>query len=150
MRAIVAATLAAVAAMGPGAAQAGNGNVLGTWLTDGGDSKIRVAPCGKTVCATVTWGKTSSLDTNNPDPALRSRNVVGSTLSKNIHPDGDDAWAASMYNPENGKTYDVTLRTTGPDSLEIEGCVLSVLCGSEKWTRLPDATATATSLTPRP
>ena len=149
MRAIVVATLAAVA-VGSGAARAENGNVLGTWLTDGGDSKIRVAPCGKAVCATVAWGKSNGLDSNNPEPALRTRNIVGITLSKNLHPDGDGGWAGSMYNPQNGKSYYVTLRTTGPDSLEIEGCVLAVLCGSEKWSRLPDSTASAAPLQPHP
>jgi uncharacterized protein (DUF2147 family) len=147
MRQIVMAAVAGLV-VGAGAARADTGQILGTWLTDGGDSKIRIAPCGKFLCATVTWGKENPLDTKNPDPALRSRNVVGSTLSRNIHPDGGGSWAGSMYNPDNGKSYDVTLRTRGSDGLEIEGCVLAVLCGSEKWSRLPDSTASAAPVRP--
>jgi uncharacterized protein (DUF2147 family) len=48
-----------------------------------------------------------------------------------------------MYNPENGKTYSVTMQVQGSSKLEVEGCVLGILCGGESWSRLADETASA-------
>lgn len=135
----VAAAASATAAAGPE-----SDGLVGTWLTDGGDSRIRIAPCGNAFCGTVVWAKTNGLDTQNPDPALRKRTIVGMPLTRDMKPDGKGRWAGSIYNPENGKTYEITMQVKGTDTLEVEGCVLSVLCGSERWTRTNQETASAT------
>ena len=120
-------------------ARAADGPV-GIWLTEEKSSKIRIANCGKAMCATVLWAKTGGVDDQNPDPALRNRPVVGLALSRDIRPDGKGAWAASMYNPENGKTYKTTLKPKGRE-LEVGGCVLGgLLCGSETWAKAGETT----------
>lgn len=112
----------------------------GIWLTEERTSKIRIAPCGKATCATVLWAKGGGVDDQNPDPSLRNRPVVGLALSRDIRPDGKGAWLASMYNPENGKTYKTTLKPKGRE-LEVGGCVLGgLLCGSETWQRAGETT----------
>ncbi|MDB5560246.1 MAG: hypothetical protein JWQ36_3180 [Enterovirga sp.] len=123
-----------------GAAAAEGGRITGVWLTENGDSKIRISPCGKAYCGTVVWAKTNGLDQNNPDPALRKRAIVGMPLTRDMRPAGS-RFAGSMYNPENGKTYSVTMQVSGSSKLEVEGCVLGFLCGGESWSRLPDETA---------
>lgn len=125
-----------------GAAAAEGNRITGVWLTENGDSKIRISPCGKAYCGTVVWAKANSLDENNPDPSLRKRSVVGMPLTKDMRPAGD-RYAGSIYNPENGKTYTVTMQVKGSSKLEVEGCVLGFLCGGESWSRLPDETASA-------
>ncbi len=40
------------------------------------------------------------------------------------------------YNPNDGKTYSGSLKLTGPDSLEVSGCVMSVFCKRQTWTRV--------------
>ena len=129
-----------------GAASAETGRIAGVWLTENGDSKIRMSPCGKTYCGTVVWAKTNSLDEQNPDPALRKRSIVGMPLTKDMRATGDRGYAGSIYNPDNGKTYSVTMQVKGSDKLEVEGCVLGFLCGGESWSRLPDETASAEPL----
>ena len=131
-----------------GAAAAESGRITGVWLTENGDSKIRISPCGRSYCGTVVWAKTNGVDENNPDPGLRKRSIVGMPLTKDIRPAGD-RYAGSIYNPENGKTYSVTMNVKGPTKLEVEGCVLGFLCGGESWSRLPDETASAEAVTSR-
>jgi uncharacterized protein (DUF2147 family) len=73
---------------------------------------------------------------------MRGRSIVGMPLTKDMRPAGD-RYAGSMYNPENGKTYSVTMQVQGSSKLEVEGCVLGILCGGESWSRLADETASA-------
>jgi uncharacterized protein (DUF2147 family) len=120
-------------------------NPTGVWMTEEKSSKIRIAPCGKLLCATILWAKDGGMDDQNPDPALRKRSMIGRALSRDIRPDGKGTWKGSMYNPENGKTYKTTLTPKGGE-LEVGGCVLGgLLCGSETWERTAEATASVGS-----
>ena len=132
----------------PALAHAGPDALVGTWMTDEGESKIRIAPCGKVFCGTIVWAKTNGLDTHNPDPNERKRSIIGLTLTKDMRPAKAGLWEGSIYNPENGKTYAVTMQTKGADKLEVEGCVLGVLCGSDTWARQNEETASAAPIIP--
>ena len=115
---------------------------FGTWMTKEGDSRIRISSCGKALCATIVWTKEPGTDGQNPDPGLRSRNIVGVDLSRDMQPDGSGGWLGSIYNPDNGKTYRATMRRRGESELEVGGCILGgLLCGSDTWLRQPDGTA---------
>ena len=47
----------------------------------------------------------------------------------------DDYWKGTVYNPQNGKTYDATLKILSHSEVELKGCVAYILCGGQKWTR---------------
>lgn len=129
-------------------AVAGSDGPGGTWLTGERDSRIRVSPCGKAFCATILWAKENGLDGNNPNPALRGRRIIGIELTRDMRPDGRGGWAGSMYNPDNGKTYQATMRRKGERELEVGGCVLGgLICGSELWSRQGDDTASVAPAT---
>ena len=49
---------------------------------------------------------------------------------------GVDQWEGQVYNAKDGQLYSSTIKPTGPDQLEIQGCVLGFLCGGETWTRV--------------
>lgn len=116
----------------------------GTWLTEGGESRIRFGKCGLVPCGTIVWAKEESKDENNPDPALRNRSIIGIPLITNIQPDKEGGWTASLYNPDNGKTYDGKLRLKDPNTLEVSGCVLGgLICGSQIWARVNEPPAGA-------
>ena len=118
---------------------------VGIWMTGEKDSRIRVSPCGKALCASVVWTRESGTDSNNPNPALRERNIVGIELTRDMKPDNGGGWAGSMYNPEDGKTYRATMRRKGERQLEVGGCVLGgLICGSETWQRQGEDTAAIT------
>ena len=75
------------------------------------------------------------MDAKNPDPALRNRSVVGVQILDARQPDGP-SYSGSLYNPNDGKTYSGSMRLTGPNSLEVSGCVMRLFCKRQTWTRV--------------
>ena len=47
-----------------------------------------------------------------------------------------DGYEGTLYNPKDGKTYSGSLKLTGPDSLMVSGCVMSVFCKRQTWKRV--------------
>lgn len=117
----------------PGTAQAAD--PAGLWLTETGSSRIRVAPCGTGYCGTIVSAPGKGLDAKNPDPALRTRSVVGVQILDARQQEGS-GYSGSLYNPNDGKTYSGSMRLTGPNTLEVSGCVMSVFCKRQSWTRV--------------
>jgi uncharacterized protein (DUF2147 family) len=115
--------------------------LIGTWLTQQADAQIRVAKCGKALCGTVAWLKDAvdpktgqpPLDEKNPDPAKRSRKILGIQIFA-MEQNATGSWTGGIYNSDDGKTYDGRLSPQGENGLEVQGCAGS-LCGSEVWTR---------------
>ncbi len=121
-----------------GASSALAADPTGDWRVADGVANIRVAQCGGNMWGVVSWEKTpGGRDKNNPDPALQSRPTLGMPilLAMKKKP-GTDAWEGQVYNAKDGQTYASTIKPTGPDQLEIQGCVLGFLCGGETWTRV--------------
>ena len=82
---------------------------------------------------------TPPLDTQNPEPALRDRPLLGLKLFFDFDYDGDDRWKGGrIYNVENGKTYKSKLRLLSQDQLKLSGCVF-IFCSSYTWNRTPPA-----------
>lgn len=121
--------------LGAAAGPARAADPAGLWLTETGSSRIRIAPCGGGYCGTIVSAPGKGLDAKNPDPALRGRSVVGVQILDARQPDGS-GYAGSLYNPNDGKTYSGSLRLTGPDTLEVSGCVMSIFCKRQSWTRV--------------
>ena len=110
-------------------------DVKGVWLRETGTSKVRIAPCGDALCGTIAWEQTPRADANNPDPAKRTRPLVGVQVFFSMKPAGEDRWNGSAYNPEDGKTYSGSMILSG-ESLTTKGCVLGgLICKSVSWTR---------------
>lgn len=145
LRAVSIALAAVAVAFGAATAVAKAADITGTWLTEGGASKIRLEPCGAAMCGKLVWlrepidSKTGSpvTDRKNPDPALRGRPLLGIVLIDGIKPAEDAGeWAAHAYNADDGKTYEVTLKLDDEGKLELEGCGLGgMICQGETWTR---------------
>ena len=109
----------------------------GTWFTAEGDSKIKIEPCGQTFCATIVWVKQEG------SKAPNGQDYVGLQLSQDLKRNAKGELAGTMLNPENGKSYDITAKLKNANALEIGGCVLAILCGSETWARAPEDVAAA-------
>jgi uncharacterized protein (DUF2147 family) len=63
---------------------------------------------------------------------VRSRPLLGLSILSGLAPAAGGGWSGRIYNPEDGKTYNATVRRTGPDSLLVEGCVLFI-CQKQVW-----------------
>ena len=129
----LAAAVAAMTTMLSGAAFAGDPS--GTWLSESGKTKVRMAPCGAAFCGTILWVKgPEQNDVNNPNAARHDKPLVGSTMIYDMKPDGD-AFKGSLYDYSSGKTYTGKLKANG-DTLALSGCVLGgLICQSENWSR---------------
>jgi len=119
------------------------GDPTGIWLTQQGDARVRVSRCGSGMCGAIIGlrdpideetGRPPT-DKHNPDPARRSRSLIGVQLILGMQPAGPDKWSGRIYNADDGKVYAGSIQLTGPASLKIQGCV-AVFCGSETWTRV--------------
>ncbi|HEX5379623.1 MAG TPA: DUF2147 domain-containing protein [Phenylobacterium sp.] len=138
LRRLVLAGAAAIALATPAQA-AGSPN--GDWFTASGSGKVRIAPCGDRLCGTVVWlrnpldrttGK-PQLDAKNPDPALRSRPIVGLQLIRGFKPGADGRWTGGyIYDPGSGRTYASKLGLNPDGTLKVEGCI-SVICQAQTW-----------------
>jgi uncharacterized protein (DUF2147 family) len=141
---ILLASLAASALLG-GQALAASDAPNGTWLVQDGSSKVKIAPCGSSYCATVVWVKPLAPGEANTHPTVSGKDMVGTQLSRDLQRQASGELAGTILNPENGKTYDVTVKLRNANALEMGGCILGgLLCGSETWTRAPEEVAFAT------
>jgi uncharacterized protein (DUF2147 family) len=121
----------------------------GTWLTEDNRARIRVERCGpklEQICGYIVWMKEPLdarghvlVDLQNPDPAKRSRQVLGHQLIMGLEQNPDGRFHGRIYNAENGKSYDIALWREATDVLKVKGCMLSILCATQTWTQTTDA-----------
>ncbi len=74
--------------------------------------------CGFIASTSTAPGK----DEKNPDPAKRSRSVLGMEVLINMKPQSKNLWAGTTYNAEDGLTYTASMWQTDESSLNIKGC----------------------------
>ncbi|NEU10854.1 DUF2147 domain-containing protein [Methylobacterium sp. BTF04] len=129
-----AALLVGLALSSPTLAQKA-GDPSGLWLTETGDSKVRIARCGAGYCGTLVSVSGPGLDDKNPDAALRTRSLVGVQIMNAGKPTSD-GYEGSLYNPKDGKTYSGGLVLKGANTVEVSGCVMSVFCKRQTWKRI--------------
>ena len=110
----------------------------GDWRVADGEGKIRIAQCNGSMWGVVAWEKDAGgRDVNNPDVSKKNRPLLGMPILLDMKKKpGVDQWEGQVYNAKDGKLYSSTIAPTGPDHLEIRGCLLGFLCGGETWTRV--------------
>lgn len=89
--------------------------IVGTWITEKGTSSVEVTKTSDgTYAGKINWleepnedGK-PKVDKENDDPVLAKRPIMGLSLLTGFKYDSDkDRWIdGSIYDPDNGKTYD--------------------------------------------
>ena len=136
-------------------ASAQQSGVMGTWLTQSGVAQVKIAPCvdPKTgaLCGTIVGlvnpkGPNGSVvapetvtDYRNPDPALRSRKMLGMPLIWGFKTGSDPNTfeAGKIYNGENGKIYSANISLQPDGKLRLRGYVGSPMFGeTQVWTRI--------------
>lgn len=130
---------------------AGPDDILGIWNTEHKDAKVEIFKCADKYCGKIVWLKdpayppgskegapgTPKIDHNNPDPALRSRPVMGLQFMNDFAYAGDTVWKGGrLYDPEKGKTYSGKMTLVSPNQLDLRGFIgISLLGRTSKWTR---------------
>ncbi len=96
----------------------------GTWLF-ANRVALQVFDCSGLLCGRIVWlvrprspDGQPDLDHRNPDPVLQQRPLCGLTIIWGLQPNGASQWSGgSLYDPEDGATYDVTAELTDPNTI---------------------------------
>lgn len=129
--------LAAMAASGDSPADA----AIGLWQTEVRHGLVEISRCGQSLCGKIVdsdglKANPALLDTKNKDPKLRARPLKGMTILKGFSWRGN-AWSGgTIYNAEDGGTYNATITIADTKHLKLKGCVVWPLCKTQTWTRL--------------
>ncbi len=100
------------------------GDIVGEWARDDGKAKVHFAPCGGAVCGSITWLK---------DPTGPAK--VGQKVFFDMKPNGENVWAGTAFNPDDGQNYTGKMTLSG-NSLTTAGCVFGgLICKSVAWTK---------------
>jgi uncharacterized protein (DUF2147 family) len=114
--------------------------VAGLWRTSGDEGLIRIEPCGAAICGRISdpapgGNAPIPTDVRNADPALRDRPIDGLLIMK-LKATGPGRWGdGSIYNPDDGRHYRVSMDLTRDGRLRVKGCLVVPLCRTQTWTR---------------
>ena len=119
--------------------------IAGTaWLTDSKDGVVEIRPCGgKLLCGYLqgilnTYGRGAGVrDELNENPKLRSRPICGVPILGKLQQTSANTWSNGwVYDPKRGKSYDVDVTLTNPNTLSVRGYVgVRALGQTVVWTR---------------
>lgn len=82
-------------------------------------------------------------DISNPDPAKRSRPLVGLVFMTGFTPKGSGKWDhGTVYDPKTGNTYASFLEYDGGDTLKLRGYIgISLIGRTAVWTKVKESAA---------
>jgi uncharacterized protein (DUF2147 family) len=133
-----ATALAATAALTAGPALAA-APIAGNWITEEKDAVVAVGKCGQSLCGKISRflkpppEGAGQRDVNNPDPAKRSRRILGLPVLTSFSEDGE-VWRGRIYDAKSGKDYRSVVRRLSSGKLEVKGC-LGPFCQTQVWTK---------------
>ena len=102
-------------------------DVIGKWKLEDGSAIVEVYQAGDVFNGKIVWLEnpteddgTPAVDNNNPDPKLRSRQLIGLNMLSGLKKNGAEYTGGSIYDPGNGKTYNCSMKVEG-DVLKVRG-----------------------------
>ena len=102
-------------------------DVIGKWKLEDGTAIVEVYKSGEVFNGKIVWLQnpteadgSPAVDSNNPDKALRSRQLIGLNMLSNLKKDGAEYNNGKIYDPGNGKTYNCSMKVEG-DILHVRG-----------------------------
>lgn len=100
-------------------------DVVGKWKLEDGSAIVEVYKSGDAFNGKIVWlanptepDGSPAVDKNNPDKALRSRQLIGLNMLSGLKASNGEYSGGKIYDPGNGKTYNC--------SMKVEGKVLKV------------------------
>ena len=102
-------------------------DVIGKWKLEDGTAIVEVYKQGDVYNGKIVWLQNATetdgspaVDKNNPDKALRSRQLSGLNMLSGLKKNGGEYNGGSIYDPGNGKTYNCSMKVDG-DVLHVRG-----------------------------
>lgn len=102
--------------------------VIGKWKLEDGSAIVEVYKSGNDFNGKIVWLQnpteadgTPAKDENNPDKALRNRQLIGLNMLSGLKETGKNEYSGGkIYDPGNGKTYNCSMTVQG-DVLKVRG-----------------------------
>ena len=125
-------------------------DVRGVWIDDSGKGAVELRLCGsrkQSMCGYIVWlrdpiGRSGKplRDVLNPEPKNRKRPICGLQIIGRLKPQTNGAWDNGwIYDPKQGKAFDVELRLHGRDQLKVTGYLgIKLFSESFIWRRAPE------------
>lgn len=112
--------------------------LAGDWITQDRSAVVRIVDCGESLCGTVErvlemQPGIPDTDVHNPNPALRSRPILGLTILSGFSRSSMGWGGGRIYDPMTGKTYSARLQMNPDGTLRVSGCV-AIICQTQRWT----------------
>ena len=102
-------------------------DVIGKWKLEDGTAIVEVYKSGEVYNGKIVWLQnptnedgTTAKDINNPDPTLKTREIMGLNMLHGLKKDGSKYAGGKIYDPGNGKTYNCSMLVEG-DVLKVRG-----------------------------
>ena len=115
-------------------------HLVGVWLTESKDQVKIYKEAGKYFGKGVeTPENKGRLDDKNPDEELRNRRLADVVILKDFEYLGKNRWGkGTIYDPNNGKTYQCTITMKSDDQIKVRGFIgISLFGRTEAWPRVP-------------
>ena len=115
--------------------------IEGVWLNEKGSGfieiKINDGVLNGTIIGSPLPEDNLRKDENNPDPQLRDRLLKGVVILNDFTNAGENLWkGGTIYDPDNGKTYDCKITVLDENKIEVRGYVgVSLFGRTEIWER---------------
>lgn len=112
-------------------------SINGRWVTEDRDAIVEIKRCGNVTCGTIARFLVTppdgldQRDINNPTPRLRTRRLLGLPILTNFREESD-LWRGRIYDPNDGRSYRSVIRRTGPNTIEVRGCI-GPFCQAQTW-----------------
>lgn len=102
-------------------------DVIGKWKLEDGTAIVEVYKSGDAYNGKIVWladpteaDGSPAVDNNNPDPKLRSRQLIGLNMLSDLKKTDKEYSGGKIYDPGNGKTYNCSMKVDG-DVLKVRG-----------------------------
>ena len=104
--------------------------LLGVWESEEKNLHIEMFEEGDHFAGRMVWFLCTAeqsmmctyLDTENPDPKLTKRPLIGMKVVERISYQGGDVWGSGkIYDPNTGRTYDARIHLIAPNKVIVRG-----------------------------
>lgn len=120
--------------------------LVGVWEPSHGKARIKVDKIADKYYGKIVWLREPNdpttgepkVDKNNPDESMRTVPLRGYRILKDFVYNGNDEWAeGTIYDPENGSTYDCEIKLKDDNTIEIRGYIgVKTFGRTDVWKRL--------------
>ncbi len=120
--------------------------LTGVWEPSNGRSRIKIEKIGTKFYGKIVWlkepndptSKQPKVDKNNPDTAMRNVPLKGYRILKDFVYAQNKEWnEGTIYDPENGKTYNCVINMKNDDAVDIRGYIgIKTFGRTDSWKRV--------------